>query len=84
MKILEEQIHVVNQQLLLERMHATEECDQLLIDSPDPADEPKPIHRRITFYVMDTKSGKMLSKEVPSADESERQRRETSVCKFLI
>ncbi|KAI6184934.1 Protein SZT2 [Aphelenchoides bicaudatus] len=72
-KILDEQIHIVNQQMLLDRMALTEECDQLLIDSPDPANEAKPIHRRITFYMKD-RSGKVLPKEVPCADESERRR----------
>jgi len=29
---VEEQIKLVNQELLLEKMHSTEECDQLLVD----------------------------------------------------
>ena len=53
-------------------MAVSEECDQLLIDSPDATDEPKQVQRRITFYVKD-RSGKMTSKEVPCADERERK-----------
>lgn len=31
-RIVDEQIRLVNQELLLEKMHQTEECDQLLLD----------------------------------------------------
>jgi hypothetical protein len=58
-------------------MHRTEECDQLLIDSPDPISEPLRIQIGITFYATD-KSGKTKMKEIPSVDESERLKRETS------
>jgi hypothetical protein len=80
-KALDEQIHIVNQQLLLNRMLSSEECDQLLIDSPETVDDLHHLpHRSVAFYVMTT-SGKMISKNVPCADETERQKREISACK---
>ncbi|CAD5216067.1 unnamed protein product [Bursaphelenchus xylophilus] len=53
---VEKQIKVVNQQLLLDQLHQTEECDQLLLDSPDKLDKHnsasnQPQQRRqVTFF----------------------------------
>ena len=38
MRIIDVYIHTINQKLLLEHMHATEECDVLLYHEPQPAD----------------------------------------------
>ncbi|KAI6221740.1 Protein SZT2 [Aphelenchoides besseyi] len=77
LRVLDEQIRIVNQQLLLDTMQKTEECDQLLIDNPDSSSEPKPIHRPMTFYKTD-KSGRRKAFEIPCADESERYRQEAT------
>ncbi|CAD5211766.1 unnamed protein product [Bursaphelenchus okinawaensis] len=53
---VEKQIKVVNQQLLLNQLHQSEECDQLLLDSPDviekhnSANSQPQQRRQVTFF----------------------------------